>query len=93
MAYWGVGRLGTHQSAAYTGTHGVITNAISAGVQKVRVVVTTAAYIKIASSPTATSSDVYMPADTPEYFTIKEGEKVSAIQVSSGGTLHVTQIP
>ena len=35
--YWGTGRLGTHQSAAYTGTAGTITNAISAGVKKARI--------------------------------------------------------
>jgi hypothetical protein len=27
-----------------------------------------------------------------EYFTIGPGEKVSAIQLSAGGTLHVTEV-
>lgn len=90
--YWGVGRLGAHQSAAYTATAGTISNAVGDGTFKVRVIVTTAAYIKIGSSPTATSSDVYMPANSPEYFTLMPGEKVSAIQASSGGTLHVTEM-
>ena len=63
--YWGVGRLGTHQSAAYTGTAGTITNAISAGVKKARIAVTSAAYIKIGVAPTATTSDVYMAATLP----------------------------
>lgn len=91
--YWGTGRLGTHQSVAYTGTAGTITTAISAGVKKARVVVTSAAYIKVGVAPTATSSDVYMAADAPEYVTVSVGEKVSAIQVSAAGTLHVTEIP
>jgi hypothetical protein len=90
--YWGTGRLGTHQSVAYTSSAGTITNAIGAGVQKVRVVVTSAAYVLIGKDPTATSSAVYMSADSPEYFTCAAGEKVSAIQVSAGGTLHVTEI-
>jgi hypothetical protein len=90
--YIGTGRLGTHQSVAYTGTAGVITNAIGTGVYKVRVIVTSAAYIKIGSSPTATTADVYMPADAAEYFTCSPGEKVSAVQLSGGGTLHVTEI-
>jgi hypothetical protein len=90
--YIGTGRLGTHQSAAFTGTAGTITNAIGSGCNKVRVIVTAAAYIKIGSSPPATTSDVYLPADAAEYFTIASGEKVSAVQVSSGGTLHVTEI-
>ena len=56
-------RLGTHQSVAYTGTAGTIANAFGAGTLAVRVVATTAAFVKIGSSPTATSGDVYLPAD------------------------------
>lgn len=92
MQYFGTGRLDTHQSVAYTGTAGTIANIVGPYITKVRVVATTAAYIKIGNSPTATTSDVYMPADSPEYFTITPGQKVSAIQVASGGTLHVTEI-
>ncbi|SCB51661.1 hypothetical protein GA0061099_10214 [Bradyrhizobium yuanmingense] len=90
--YIGTGRLSTHQSKAYTGTAGTIDNAIGSSVYKVRVVVTSAAYVKVGDSPTATSSDVYMAADAPEYFSCTPGQKVSAIQVSAGGTLHVTEI-
>lgn len=98
MQYFGTGRLGTHQSVAYTGTAGTIGTAFGPGIQKARVVLTSAGYIKIGQAATvvstpAAATDVYMPADSPEYFTVKEGEKVSAIQVSSGGTLHVTEIP
>jgi hypothetical protein len=93
MGYVGTGRLGTHQSAAYTGTAGTITNAISSGVKRARVAVTSAAFVKVGVAPTATTSDVYMAADAPEYVTINPGEKVSAIQVSGNGTLHVTEIP
>lgn len=92
MNYIGTGRLSTHQSVAYTGAVGTIANAVVDGVSKVRVVVTTAAYVKVDKSPTATTSDVYMPADSAEYFTVSPGMKVSAIQVSAGGTLHVTEI-
>lgn len=92
MQYVGTGRLGTHQSVAYTGTAGTITNAVGPQTRQIRVVVTTAAYVKIDQTPTATSSDVYMAADSPEYFTCSAGMKVSAIQVSSGGTLHVTEL-
>jgi hypothetical protein len=91
--YIGTARLSTHQSKAYTGTAGTIDNAISAGVYKVRVYVTSAAYIKIGKSVTATSADVPMAADAPEYFSVFPGEVVSAIQVSASGTLHVTECP
>jgi len=90
--YWGTGRLGTHQSVAYTGTAGTISNAVGEGTFKVRVVVTSAAYVLVDKDPTATSAAVYMPADSPEYFTVTPGQKVSAIQVVSGGTLHVTEV-
>ncbi len=92
MQYVGTGKLGTHQSVAYTGTAGTITTAFTTGVYKARVVVTSAAYILIGVAPTATTSHVYMAADSPEYFSVRPGEKVSAVQVSGGGTLHVTEI-
>jgi hypothetical protein len=92
MAYWGVGRLSTAQTVSYTGTAGTISNGVGSQTYKVRVLVTTDAYIKIGDSPTATTSDTYIPALTPEYFTITPGQKVSAIQVSSSGALKVTEI-
>lgn len=85
-------RLSTHQSVAYTGTAGTISNAVGAQTRLVRVVVTSAAYIAVGAAPTATTSDVYIPADIPEYFIVGPGEKVSAVQASAGGTLHVTEL-
>lgn len=92
--YIGTGRLGTHQSVAYTGTAGEISNVIGTQTYKVRVVVTSAAYIKIHqdADANAATTDVYMPADSPEYFSCTPGQKVSAVQVSAGGTLHVTEL-
>ena len=54
--YWGTGRLGTHQSAAYTTAAGTITNVIGAGVKRVRVVTRSAAYVKVGVAPTAATS-------------------------------------
>jgi hypothetical protein len=92
MQYVGTGRLGTTQSVAFTGTAGTITTAINVGVYKVRVMVSSDAYVKIDNTPTATSADAYLPAFAVEYFTISPGQKVSAVQVSAGGTLYVTEI-
>lgn len=92
MQYIGTGRLGGSLSVAYTGTAGTISAAVGTQTRKVRVLVSTDAYVKIDHGPTATSSDVYMTALLPEYFTCSPGDKVSAIQVASGGTLHVTEI-
>lgn len=90
--FFGVGRQDTVQHVTYTATAGTITNAVGAQTYKVRVLVTTDAYIKIGNSPTATTNDTYMTAGLPEYFTITPGQKVSAVQVASGGTLNVTEI-
>ena len=78
------------QKVAYTGTAGVISNGVAASF--VRVVCSTAAYIAFGVSPTATASDMYVPADSPEYFRVPPGHKVSAVQVASGGTLYVTEM-
>lgn len=95
MAYPFLGspfRPGATQTKAYTGTAGTIDNAIGEGINVIRVWLSTAGYIAIGSSPTATTSDIPMPANTPEYFIVPPGSKVSAIQASSGGTLHVTEM-
>jgi hypothetical protein len=85
-------RQGTHQKVAFTGTAGTIANGFGAQTKTVRVIVTSAAYVKIGNSPTATSSDMYMAANVPEYFTVSPGQKASAVQVSAGGDLHVTEM-
>lgn len=91
--YWGTGRLGTTQHVAYTGTAGEITTAITTGVQKVRVLCTTDAFVRImAPGDLATTSDAYLPGLSAEYFTCNQGQKVSAIQVAANGTLYVTEI-
>lgn len=92
MSYFGVGRLSTHQSAAYTTAAGTVTNAIGAQTYKVRIVCTSDAFVKVGDAPTATTSDPLFPANSVEYVTITPGQKVSAIQSSAGGTLHVTEV-
>lgn len=92
MYYYGTGRQSTTQKVAYTGTAGMITNGVGAQCRRVRVFVTSDAYVKIGDSPTATTSDMYMTAGLAEYFTITPGQKVSAVQVSAGGNLIVTEM-
>lgn len=93
MSYTGTPyRPGTTQVASYTGTAGTISNAVGSQTRVVRVWLSTAGYIAFGAAPTATTSDIPMPANTPEYFIIAPGEKVSAIQSASGGNLHVTEM-
>ena len=81
-------RIGVTQNVSYTGTAGVTTNAVNADV--VRLCATTACYVKVGAAPTATTSDMYLPANQAEKFFITPGFKVSAIQASAGGTISVT---
>lgn len=90
--YWGVSRLGTSQHVSYTGTAGEITNIISSGIYKVRLVSTTDCFVRISSpGDVATVNDAYLVGLDPEYFTCNPGQKVSAIQVSGSGSLYVTE--
>ena len=79
---------GTHQSVAYTGTAGTISNAV--GTSLIRVVCTTNAHIVLGSAPTATASDMPVFAEVETYLVCNADDKVSAIQSSANGTLHVT---
>ena len=78
-------------TVAYTGTAGT-TAAVSANASVVRVIATTDCFIEITTAGTAAvaNTGLYLPALTPEYFFCPPSAKVSAIQVSSGGTLYVT---
>lgn len=82
----------TTQVVAFTGTSAASSNAFGAGINVVRLVASSACHIKFDGSPTATTSDVYLPADWPEYFVVTQGQKVAAIQASAGGNLIVTEM-
>jgi large exoprotein involved in heme utilization and adhesion len=86
-------RLGTHQKVAFTGTAGT-SAVISNGVNVVRVCMTSAGYIAFGTAPTATTSSVYMPAGVVEYFIVPDGgtTKISAVQDSAGGNVHITEL-
>ena len=92
IQYVGTGRLGTTQSVAYSTTAGTIANPVGSQTYKVRVVCSSDAFVRVDDSPTATTSDAFLPGGAPEYFTITPGMKVSAIQSSAAGTLYVTEV-
>ncbi len=82
-------RPSTTTTTAYTGTAGTQA-AVGAQTRIVRVILTTSGFI--AFGATATTAGVFMPADVPDYFRINPGETVSAIQLSSGGNMYVTEM-
>lgn len=94
MQYVGTGRQGKVQNIAYTGTAGVIAAGISVYVTKVRVLVTSDAWVLIGPLGTLATvgTGMYVPAKAAEYFTCTSGQVVSAIQDTAGGTLNVTEV-
>jgi hypothetical protein len=92
MQYIGTARLGAAQNVAYTATVGTITNGVGTQTYKVRVVVTTDAFVTTDGTTPSATNGAYLPALEPEYFTCSPGQKVSAVQVAAGGTLYVTEV-
>jgi hypothetical protein len=88
------------QSVAYTGTAGSVTG-WPAGPQGVLVWSTSDAYIRVGNGVTATTADTPLPANTPVPIYVQQpGDaggtggawRVSAIQISAGGTLYAKPI-
>jgi hypothetical protein len=83
------------QTAAYTGTAGSTTG-WSAGPQGVVVWSDQACYVRVGEGVTATTADTPIPANTPIPFAVPSGTgapwRVSAVQVSTGGTVYCKPI-
>jgi hypothetical protein len=77
-------------SAAYTTE--AHTDDFNPGPAGVLVWCTTDAYVKVGPSATATTADTPIPANTPVAFWVADASgapwRVSAVQVSSGGTVY-----
>lgn len=78
-------------TVSYTGTEGT-TTAMPANANTVRIVATTDCFIEITSAGTAAvaNTGMYLPAQSPEYFPCPPLAKVSAIQLSTAGSIYVT---
>ena len=84
--------LGTTQTVSVTSSSAANSTAFAAGTTVVRVVSTTDCHIIFATSPTATTSTAYLPANQVEYFKATAGEKIAAIRANADGTLFVTEM-
>lgn len=58
----------------------------------VRVVSTTDCHIRFDANPTATTTQMYLPANVVEYFRVNPGHKIAGIQRAAGGSLYVTEM-
>jgi hypothetical protein len=81
----------SNENVDYTGTAGQ-SAAFASGIHAIRICASTASYYKIGTNPTATSADTYLPADEVEYLIVNPGQKISFIQVSSGGKASISQL-
>lgn len=79
------------RTVTYTGTAGS-TGTWPAGPQGVVVWATTPCHILVGEDVTATTSSTPLPANTPVPFVVPQGTgapwRVSAIQISTGGTIY-----
>lgn len=85
-------RPGATQTVTTSGTSAASSNGFGSSTFFVRVVCTEDCHIVFGASPTATTSDLFLPANTVEYFTVTSGQKIAAIQNSAGGSLYVTEM-
>ncbi len=82
---------GQGQSVAYTGTAGTVTNNYPEGTQALAVTATTDAYVRVGPSPTAVTTDLFIPAFSTRIIKVPDPRvpsKLSAIRVSADGTVY-----
>lgn len=87
--------IGTTQVVNFGLSSVATNNAMSKNTIIVRLVATTACFVRISTgTPTATTSDLFLPAGVPEYFAVNGWEtvKVAALQASASGSLYVTEM-
>ena len=82
-----------YQSVAFTATAARTTNGISDQIYKVALIATEDCHIRFGSgTPTALTTDFFLPKNNLVMFPIVPGEKISAIRNSADGTLHVSEM-
>lgn len=65
---------------------------LNSATRNVRLVSNTDCYIAIGASPTATTSSLFLPSGSVEYFQVRGGEVVAVIQSAAGGTLNLAEM-
>ena len=81
------------QLISLTNTSVATTDPVSTSNGLVRIAVTHSAYMKIATTPTATSADTLLPAGTVSFFVIGDQQKVALLGLAATtGTATCTSI-
>ena len=81
------------QLISLTNTSLATANPVTTSNGLVRITVTNAAYMKIATTPTATTADTLLPAGSVSFFVIGDQQKVALLGLAATtGTATVTSI-
>ena len=85
--------IGTNQTITTGAASVLLTNPFGTYTTVVRLCATAACHVRMGNpSATATSADMYIPANVPVYIEVAPGQKIAAIQNAAGGVLHVTEM-
>ncbi len=85
-------RPGTTQTVSVTSSSAATTNPVGEATTIARLVCTVDCHVNVGESPTATTSNMLLPAYTVEYVRVVKGvDKVAAIRAAVDGTLYVTE--
>ena len=84
---------GATQTITSSGSSAATSNAVGAQTYEVSLVASQDVYLTFAVAPTTTATNgVFHKKDWPTTYRIAPGEKVAALQVSSGGTVYVSEL-
>jgi pyrroline-5-carboxylate reductase len=87
----GHGRVLTVQTVAAGASSSQASSAFGSQTYQVRLVANTACHYKVGSgSLTATTGDVYLPANWVEYVMVNPGENIAAVEAATGGLVTAT---
>lgn len=83
---------GGTQTAAFTATSAAISTAFGGQTRRAVFYATQDCHIHLAATPTAVTTDFFLPATTSMMLAVRPGEKVAAIRASADGTLYVSEV-
>lgn len=83
---------GGTQSVAFLVTSVATTNAVGVQTRRVSLYASTDCHVRFEGTPTATTSDFFLPAGTQIMLAIRPSQKVAAIRASADGTLYVSEL-
>lgn len=85
-------RLGRTQNVAIGVATAPTPEAVNPNTRVVMIVCTVAAYIAQGPAPVATSSMPILPANYPLFLRVETNDKFACLQVTTGGTMSVTEL-